>query len=297
MSSDRAKEAAGRAACRLVRDGMRIGLGTGSTAHWFIVAVGEAVRGGLRVQAVASSEASAALAAEVGIELVELDRRGLDLAVDGADLVDPQPPAGQGRWGSPRAGEGGGPGRPPVRGRRRPRQAGPRAPRAGTGRDPALRGGRHPGRAGGLRRPLQPPAGHRRPAPREQLREPSGGRALRRDRRPRGPGSARSTRCPDWSATASSWAWPVWSWWATTPVGFGRWRPPEPTTKSGPGADGAAGQRVSLTPRRPQVRALLRPPHREGCPDLTLRRDLPETADQSRAGARSPRSGHPATNP
>jgi ribose 5-phosphate isomerase A len=42
------------------------------------------------MQAVATSEASAHLAGELGIELVELDRRGLDLAVDGADLIDPQ---------------------------------------------------------------------------------------------------------------------------------------------------------------------------------------------------------------
>jgi len=90
MSSDRAKEAAGRAASRLLRDGMRVGLGTGSTARWFIVAAGEAVRSGLRIQAVATSESSAALATELGIELVELDRRGLDLDVDGADLVDPE---------------------------------------------------------------------------------------------------------------------------------------------------------------------------------------------------------------
>jgi ribose 5-phosphate isomerase A len=69
---------------------MRVGLGTGSTAHWFIVAAGEAVRSGLRIQAVATSEASARLAGEFGIELVELDRRGLDLAVDGADLIDPE---------------------------------------------------------------------------------------------------------------------------------------------------------------------------------------------------------------
>ncbi len=90
MSSDRAKEAAGRAAAGLVRDGMRIGLGTGSTAHWFIVAVGEAVRSGLRVEAVPTSEGSARLAAQLGIEVVELDHRGLDLAVDGADMVDPR---------------------------------------------------------------------------------------------------------------------------------------------------------------------------------------------------------------
>ena len=90
MSSASGKEAAGRAAARLVQDGMRIGLGTGSTAHWFIVAVGEAVRSGLRVQAVATSEGSTRLAADLGIEIVELDRSGLDLAVDGADLVDPK---------------------------------------------------------------------------------------------------------------------------------------------------------------------------------------------------------------
>jgi ribose 5-phosphate isomerase A len=89
VSSDRAKEAAGRAAAQLLRDGMRVGLGTGSTAHWFIVATGEAVRSGLRLQAVATSEGSARLAAEAGIELVELDRHGLDLAVDGADQIDP----------------------------------------------------------------------------------------------------------------------------------------------------------------------------------------------------------------
>jgi len=89
VSSDRAKEAAGRAAARLLRDGMRVGLGTGSTAHWFIVAAAEAVRSGLRLQAVPTSEGSGRLAAELGIPLVELDHRGLDLAVDGADQVDP----------------------------------------------------------------------------------------------------------------------------------------------------------------------------------------------------------------
>ncbi len=89
MSADRAKEAAGRAAALLVRDGMRVGLGTGSTARWFIVAVGEAVSRGLRVTAVATSEASARLADNLGILLVDLDGSGLDLAVDGADLVDP----------------------------------------------------------------------------------------------------------------------------------------------------------------------------------------------------------------
>ena len=121
MSSDRAKEAAGRAAARLLRDGMRVGLGTGSTAHWFIVAAAEAVRSGLRLQAVPTSEGSGRLAAELGIELVELDRRGLDLAVDGADQIDLAAPPDQGRWGA-RPGEGGGRRRPPLRGGRRSHQ-------------------------------------------------------------------------------------------------------------------------------------------------------------------------------
>jgi ribose 5-phosphate isomerase A len=89
MTAERSKEAAGRAALALVEDGMRVGLGTGSTARWFTQAVGEAVRGGLRVRAVASSDRTAALARELGIPIVELDAEGLDLAVDGADLVDP----------------------------------------------------------------------------------------------------------------------------------------------------------------------------------------------------------------
>ena len=90
MTDNPAKEAAGRAAARLLRDGMRIGLGTGSTAYWFIVAAAEAVRSGLRIEGVATSDSSARLAAGLGIRLVELDRAGVDLAVDGADQVDPE---------------------------------------------------------------------------------------------------------------------------------------------------------------------------------------------------------------
>src|SRR5437899_9490920 len=69
---------------------MRLGLGTGSTARWFIAAVGERVAAGLRVTAVATSHASEEQARGLGIAIVELDAAGLDLAVDGADVVDPQ---------------------------------------------------------------------------------------------------------------------------------------------------------------------------------------------------------------
>jgi ribose 5-phosphate isomerase A len=86
---DAARRAAGAAAVPLVADGMRVGLGTGATAHWFILGLAERVRSGLSVRAVATSRASAALAAEHGIQIEELGPDGLDIAVDGADSVDP----------------------------------------------------------------------------------------------------------------------------------------------------------------------------------------------------------------
>ena len=87
---DLAKRAAGEEAARLVEDGMVVGLGTGSTARWFIAAVGERVAAGLRISGVGTSHASEEQARALGIPIVELDARGLDLAVDGADVVDPQ---------------------------------------------------------------------------------------------------------------------------------------------------------------------------------------------------------------
>jgi ribose 5-phosphate isomerase A len=86
---DAARRAAGEAAVPLVEDGMRVGLGTGSTAHWFILGLAERVRAGLKIRAVATSKASAALAVEHGLAVEELAADGLDIAVDGADSVDP----------------------------------------------------------------------------------------------------------------------------------------------------------------------------------------------------------------
>jgi ribose 5-phosphate isomerase A len=84
------KEAAVRAAA-LVESGMRVGLGTGSTAKYAIEEIGRRVRAGelSRVVGVATSEASDVLAREVGIEVQSLDPRPLDLAIDGADEIDP----------------------------------------------------------------------------------------------------------------------------------------------------------------------------------------------------------------
>ncbi|HEX3605144.1 MAG TPA: ribose-5-phosphate isomerase RpiA [Candidatus Dormibacteraeota bacterium] len=88
LDVDAAKRAAGEAAAELVEDGMTLGLGTGSTARWFIAAVGRRVREGMRLRGVPTSRASEAQAMEEGIPVVELDASGVDLAVDGADAVD-----------------------------------------------------------------------------------------------------------------------------------------------------------------------------------------------------------------
>lgn len=85
------KEQAAVRAVSLVESGMRLGLGTGSTAKYAILEVGRRVQTGeLRnVVGVATSEASEALAREVGIAVEPLDPRPLDLAIDGADEIDP----------------------------------------------------------------------------------------------------------------------------------------------------------------------------------------------------------------
>lgn len=88
--TDAAKRRAGERAAEFVTEGMTLGLGTGSTARWFIDAVGRLVGGGMRLWGVPTSEASRRQAGALGIPLVELTAGGVDLAVDGADRVDPQ---------------------------------------------------------------------------------------------------------------------------------------------------------------------------------------------------------------
>ena len=90
MSADGQKRAAGEAAAALVQPNMTVGLGTGSTAAWFVRALGERVRYGLRVRGVPTSDATAELAREAGLPLVDLDEAGeIDLTVDGADEIGP----------------------------------------------------------------------------------------------------------------------------------------------------------------------------------------------------------------
>jgi ribose 5-phosphate isomerase A len=77
-------------ALEFVRDGAVVGLGSGRAATAFVRALGQRVADGLRVRAVPTSEATRKLAQELGIPLVGLDAAdALDVAVDGADEVDP----------------------------------------------------------------------------------------------------------------------------------------------------------------------------------------------------------------
>jgi len=84
------KAQAGTAAANMVEDGMRLGLGTGSTAEWLLRALAARVQAGLRIVAVPTSERTARLARELGIPLTTLEETPeLDLAIDGADEISP----------------------------------------------------------------------------------------------------------------------------------------------------------------------------------------------------------------
>jgi ribose 5-phosphate isomerase A len=85
------KRAAAEAAADEVRDGMLVGLGTGSTAAFAIGRIGERVRDGLRIEAVATSQASARQAAAAGIAVRDFAGVArVDLTIDGADEIDPR---------------------------------------------------------------------------------------------------------------------------------------------------------------------------------------------------------------
>jgi ribose 5-phosphate isomerase A len=91
MGNDQEKEAAARASLRFVSDGQVVGLGTGSTAAYFIKLLGEKVRNGMRIRGIPTSDRSRELAMSVGIPLTSLDEcQEIAVTVDGADEVDPQ---------------------------------------------------------------------------------------------------------------------------------------------------------------------------------------------------------------
>ena len=89
---DLAKKRTGEAAAQLVKDGMMVGLGTGSTAAFMIAALGQRVREeGLKIIGVPTSFQSVLLARKEGIPTIPIDEAThLDIAIDGADEVDPQ---------------------------------------------------------------------------------------------------------------------------------------------------------------------------------------------------------------
>ena len=83
------KQLAGEYAANFVNDGMKIGLGTGSTVYWTIQKLGERVKEGLSFQAVPTSKETEALAHQLNIPLISLnDVQSLDLTIDGADEID-----------------------------------------------------------------------------------------------------------------------------------------------------------------------------------------------------------------
>jgi ribose 5-phosphate isomerase A len=90
MNVDAQKRAAAARAVEFVRPGMRLGLGTGSTAKHFVELIGERVHAGLDIVAVPTSQATRADAERCGIALTTLDETPeLDLTVDGADEIAP----------------------------------------------------------------------------------------------------------------------------------------------------------------------------------------------------------------
>jgi ribose 5-phosphate isomerase A len=91
MANDQEKEAAARASLRYVKAGGVVGLGTGSTAAYFIRLLSEKVKQGLKIRGIPTSERSRQLASSLGIPLTTLDEcQEIAVTVDGADEVDPQ---------------------------------------------------------------------------------------------------------------------------------------------------------------------------------------------------------------
>jgi ribose 5-phosphate isomerase A len=91
MANEKEKEAVARASLRFVNDGQVVGLGTGTTAAYFIQFLGERVKQGLRVRGIPTSDRSGAEAASLGIPLTTFEEcPEIDVTVDGTDEVDPE---------------------------------------------------------------------------------------------------------------------------------------------------------------------------------------------------------------
>jgi ribose 5-phosphate isomerase A len=89
MANEQEKQAAARASLRFIEDGQIVGMGSGSTATYFIRFLGERVKAGLKIHGIPTSVRSRDLAASLDIPLLTLDEcQQIDVTVDGADEVD-----------------------------------------------------------------------------------------------------------------------------------------------------------------------------------------------------------------
>jgi ribose 5-phosphate isomerase A len=88
---EKEKELAARESLKYIRQGMTVGLGSGSTAAYFVKLLGEKVRNGLEIEGIPTSVRTSALAREYGIPLTDFSQRTrADVSVDGADEIDPE---------------------------------------------------------------------------------------------------------------------------------------------------------------------------------------------------------------
>jgi ribose 5-phosphate isomerase A len=95
------KQLAGEKAVEFIREGMTVGLGTGSTAYFSVKKIGDLVKNGFQIKAVCTSQATHELAVSSGITILRMDEADhIDLTIDGADEVDPDGHGIKGRWGA-----------------------------------------------------------------------------------------------------------------------------------------------------------------------------------------------------
>src|SRR5437667_12825818 len=91
MEFDREKQAAARDSLRFIHEGDIVGLGTGSTFNYILAPLAERVHAGIKILAIATSNQTAKMAAELGIPLTTLDQhQEINVDIDGADEIDPQ---------------------------------------------------------------------------------------------------------------------------------------------------------------------------------------------------------------
>jgi ribose 5-phosphate isomerase A len=90
MDAEELKKLCGEKAAEYVKDGMVVGLGTGSTVHYTIMKLGEMVKNGLNITAMATSIDTENKAKNLNIKLTDINKDTPDLTIDGADEVDPQ---------------------------------------------------------------------------------------------------------------------------------------------------------------------------------------------------------------